>query len=86
MGDVGDCSEETDDNKSAITTSSQQNTPLQGKTNRSSPVKKLHKMYRKQLANDQGGEKNIPCKQSEESKLNMAPQGNQNETKNTVKQ
>ena len=62
-GEEGECSEDTDDNKSAITTSSQQNTPSQGKTNRSSPVKKLHKMYRKQLENTPGG-KNLPSKES----------------------
>ena len=71
----GEWSEDTDDNKSAITTSSQQNTPSQGKTNRSSPVKKLHKMYRKQLENTPGG-KNLPSKESGESKLSMGSQGN----------
>ena len=74
-GEEAECSEDTDDNKSAITTSSQQNTPSQGKTNRSSPVKKLHKMYRKQLENTPGG-KNLPSKESGESKLSMGSQGN----------
>ena len=78
-GEEGECSEDTDDNKSAITTSSQQNTPSQGKTNRSSPVKKLHKMYRKQLENcltNEAPEKNILSEHSVESRLNVATQGN----------
>lgn len=82
-GDVDDCSEETADNKSAITRSS---TPPQGKTNRSSPVKKLHKMYRKQLDNslsNEQTEKNIPSKHSAESKLNMAAQANQSQSRRT---
>lgn len=82
-GDVDECSEDTDDNKSAITSSS---TPPQGKTNRSSPVKKLHKMYRKQLENsvsNEQAEKNIPSKHSAESKLNMATQANQMQSRRT---
>ena len=77
-GEEGECSEDTDDNKSATTTSSQQNTPSQGKTNRSSPVKKLHKMYRKQVENsptNETPEKNILSEHSMESRPKVATQG-----------
>ena len=75
---MDDGSEDTDDNKSTITTSVPPSLTSQGKTNRSSPVKKLHKMYRKQLENsptDQTPEKNILSEHSRESRLTVATQG-----------
>ena len=78
-GEVDDGSEDTDDNKSTITTSVPPSLTSQGKTNRSSPVKKLHKMYRKQLENcptNEAPEKNILSEHSVDSGLNVATQGN----------
>merc|ERR1739848_222437 len=72
----------TDDNKSTITTSVPPSLTSQGKTNRSSPVKKLHKMYRKQLENsppNETPEKNILSEHSM-----VATQANQSQSKRTT--
>merc|ERR1739848_193686 len=77
----------TDDNKSTITTSVPPSLSSQGKTNRSSPVKKLHKMYRKQVENsptNETPEKNILSEHSMESRPKVATQGNQSQSKRTV--
>merc|ERR1711953_122795 len=83
-GEFDDGSEDTDDNKSTITTSVPPSLTSQGKTNRSSPVKKLHKMYRKQLENcptNEAPEKNILSEHSVDSGLNVATQANQLQSK-----
>ena len=76
--DADDGSEDTDDNKSTITTSVPPSLSSQGKTNRSSPVKKLHKMSRKQVENsptNETPEKNILSEHSMESRSKVATQG-----------
>ena len=86
-GEVDDGSEDTDDNKSTITTSVPPSLTSQGKTNRSSPVKKLHKMYRKQLENsptNETPEENILSEHSGEPRLKVATQGNENTTKKNI--
>lgn len=85
-GEVDDGSEDTDDNKSTITTSVPPSLTSQGKTNRSSPVKKLHKMYRKQLENsptNETPEENILSEHSGEPRLKVATQANQSQSNRT---